>query len=524
MFEIVRTSRYPPVRSVISEWVPLVNFLRRALPVGEPTLTEEEAAQADWEGPRPPGAHEAILVRWLVDQSETEGSLVPDQYALLAVLSALWRESLLRAARRRGLLDGPRYVGKDRLVALLLKFPRLTLSPEFLEEFEPTELSAACRKLRLAPDGEDKDALVNALLGAEHRGGRRHVRRWRPYLKARAYVRRLGLLDLSDWQAYARGELAEHKGKIPGDIPKVPWTVYRGEGWQGVRDFIGTDGGEPAERGYLTFKASRRLARRLRLRNRRGWEAWCSGELPDRGQRPENVPADPERIYAKAWRGWKDWLGQKRGRRHRFRPFVDARAFSRSLGLKSTAEWRSWSRGARPDLPPRPEDIPACPNVTYHALGWQGFGDWLGTGNKAKRNRPRMPFEEARRLARSLRFNSVNDWTKWWRSRRRGESSGCLDLPSHPDRAYRDEGWIDWADFLGTKHRKGCFREFKEARRFARGLGLASGADWFAFCRGEFEGLERPIDIPVSPAYVYRNRGWISFRDWLGTTTQKPGA
>ena len=40
---------------------------------------------------------------------------MPDQYALLAVLSALWRESLLRVARARGLTKGKTYASKDGL-------------------------------------------------------------------------------------------------------------------------------------------------------------------------------------------------------------------------------------------------------------------------------------------------------------------------------------------------------------------------------------------------------------------------
>ena len=37
------------------------------------------------------------------------------------------------------------------------------------------------------------------------------------------------------------------------------------------------------------------------------------------------------------------------------------------------------------DLPPLPADIPANPNRTYKNNGWNGFGDWFGTGTIAPR-------------------------------------------------------------------------------------------------------------------------------------------
>jgi len=442
---------------------------------------------------------------------------VPDQYALLAVLSALWRESLLRVARARGLTKGKTYASKDGLTMLLLRFPGLTLSREFLDEFEPFELAAACRKLRLDPGSDRRRDLVEAILGAGEVAPHRHDRKWRPFPEARVFARSLGILDLSDWGAYARGELKGHKGVPPEDIPKAPWTVYRGEGWRGIRDFIGTDAGLPAEEGFLPFKSARRLARRLGFKSKTGWDAWCRGAHRGHARCPGNLPQNPQRIYAKAWRGWKDWLGTTNRSTSRFRSFVEARAFAQDLLLNSAEEWRSWLRGDRPELGSRPEDIPACPNVTYHALGWRGYGDWLGTGNKSKRGRPRMPFEDARRLARSLGLENAHGWDAWWRANRRGESRDRQDIPAHPFCAYRDEGWMGWNDFLGNGRRVGPFREFRAAREWARTLALKAQKDWYAFCRGEYEGMKKPVDIPVNPCAAYQGKGWISFRDWLGT-------
>ena len=61
---------------------------------------------------------------------------------------------------------------------------------------------------------------------------------------------------------------------------------------------------------------------------------------------------------------------------------------------------------------------------------------------------------------------------------------------------------------------------FLEARAFARGLGLKSQTEWYAFCKGEMQHVGRlHASIPTNARSVYENRGWQSVGDWLGTGT-----
>src|SRR5208282_4893551 len=92
-----------------------------------------------------------------------------------------------------------------------------------------------------------------------------------------------------------------------------------------------------------------------------------------------------------------------------------------------------------------PSDIPSNPDNTYCDGGWAGFGDWLGTGTIAPRLRTFLPFAEARAFARSLNLRSIADW-------RALSTNGKLprDIPVHPERAYRDDGWAGLRDWLGT--------------------------------------------------------------------------
>jgi hypothetical protein len=84
-----------------------------------------------------------------------------------------------------------------------------------------------------------------------------------------------------------------------------------------------------------------------------------------------------------------DWLGAGR-RIGNWRPFNEARAFVRSLGLKNGPEWNAYCRSGK-----KPNDIPATPGKRYAAAGWIGMSDWLGTYIHRRGNSWRL-FEEAR--------------------------------------------------------------------------------------------------------------------------------
>ena len=54
---------------------------------------------------------------------------------------------------------------------------------------------------------------------------------------------------------------------------------------------------------------------------------------------------------------------------------------------------------------------------------------------------------------------------------------------------------------------------FEEARHIARAFGLQSFTEWRHFSKTN----EKPLNIPANPYDVYKEEGWISWGDWLGT-------
>ena len=113
------------------------------------------------------------------------------------------------------------------------------------------------------------------------------------------------------------------------------------------------------------------------------------------------------------------------------------------------------------------------------------------------------PFEEAREFARSLQLNASREWYGYCKS---GEKPD--DIPVSPKDVYKNDGWKDWFDWLGTDRE---WRPFSEAREFTRSLQLKGWIEWIEYAKTD----EKPNDIPSHPEKTYKNdwNGWV---DWLG--------
>jgi hypothetical protein len=57
------------------------------------------------------------------------------------------------------------------------------------------------------------------------------------------------------------------------------------------------------------------------------------------------------------------------------------------------------------------------------------------------------------------------------------------------------------------------YRSFEEARTFARSLDLRGYKEWKAYGKSG----KLPRDIPRNPYWVYKENGWVSWENWLGT-------
>jgi hypothetical protein len=150
--------------------------------------------------------------------------------------------------------------------------------------------------------------------------------------------------------------------------------------------------------------------------------AYCAS-----GARPADIPARPSQTYANSgWLGYGDWLGTGTvsTRMRKFRSFKRARAFARSLGLKSQREWSVYCKSGK-----KPRDIPQSPHEVYADVGWLGLGDWLGTGTVASRLHKYRSFVSARAFVHGLGLKS-STLDPALKSDDKPESCYCSALPT----------------------------------------------------------------------------------------------
>jgi hypothetical protein len=193
-----------------------------------------------------------------------------------------------------------------------------------------------------------------------------------------------------------------------------------------------------------------------------------------------------------------------------FLPFTEAREFVRQLKLSNEKEWKEYCNSGN-----KPDNIPAKPYRKYKHLGWIGLGDWLGTNRLSNANKVFLPFEEARQFARQLKLKGVKEWRHFCNS-----DSKPDNIPTSPNQSYKNSGWVDFGDWLGTNRISNAnkvFLPFEEARSIVHLLNLKNQKEWQEYAKSN----NRIAEIPTSPQTKYKDGGWISWSDFLGYDKKK---
>ena len=320
---------------------------------------------------------------------------------------------------------------------------------------------------------------------------------YRNFEEARKYAHSLNLKSRAGWEAMCKA------GSLPPDIPHYPNQVYINDGWISQGDFLGNGNIATSLIEYLKYPDAEKYVHKLKLQTKADWD-----KLKITNKIPSNIPHNPNQTYKnKGWVSWGVFLGTNyvHPRFRRYRSFEDARKYARSLKFKSITEWREHCRSGKVPL-----DIRTQPNLYDEFIS---TADFLGSTNVRGNWRE---FSKARKFARSLKLQSFNEWREFAKT-----SKKPIDIPANPISAYKGKGWISAGDWIGTgvvAHRLKKYRSFKEARKYARSLNLKSRAGWRALSKAG----KLPDDIPYSAHITYKDQGWVSMGDWLGTGIVAP--
>jgi hypothetical protein len=243
------------------------------------------------------------------------------------------------------------------------------------------------------------------------------MKKFRDFEFARKFVQKLGLNNQKEWNEFRISK------QMPDDIPSNPNYTYKNKGWKGYGDFLGTGTVAPKDMSFRSFSDVKKFIQKLRLNSRKEWNEYCkSGNKPNNipqkvertykkewtswgdflgtgtvasynkqyrsfekardfvrslkitgqqqwqneycksGEKPDDIPSNPQRVYKKEWKGWGDWTGTGNiaPSNKQYRPYKEAREFVRKLGLKNRQEWNEYCKSGN-----KPDDISATPWNTY---------------------------------------------------------------------------------------------------------------------------------------------------------------
>ena len=325
--------------------------------------------------------------------------------------------------------------------------------------------------------------------------------KWMPFEQAREYVKTLGLNTTAEWRDYVKSNLRSY------NIPSNPEKVYENDGWISMGDWLGT--GRIAARllVYRDFNLARKFVRRLRLRSSSEWNQYCNS-----GDKPDDIPTKPYRTYKDmGYISIPDFLGYENPIKE-WLNFDEAKSYVQALGIKSQKEWEAYCESGG-----KPKNIPKYVSGVYKNKGFVSMPDFLGYET---RFRDWMPFEKAKKIIRKQNLKNIKEFLKFLKN------NSNLNIPTNPNTTYKNDGWVSFPDFLGTDYISSAerknpnnihlhFKDFISARKFVRSLKFKNEKEWRAFRKLD----KRPINIPTNPHRVYKNDGWISMSDWLGTNT-----
>lgn len=185
-------------------------------------------------------------------------------------------------------------------------------------------------------------------------------------------------------------------------------------------------------------------------------------------------------------------------------PFEEAREYVRSLNLNGQKEWYLYCKSGK-----KIYDLPVNPQSVYVSHGWQGFGDWLGTGNVASKDRSYLKFNDAKVYLKKYKLNSRIEYLRLIKE------NNFLNLPINANRTYKNLGWISWSDFLGNENfqtGKINYLSFNEVKNFIKDQKIKSTKEWKKFIKSG----NKPYDIPSHPENIYKNE-WKGYGDFFGT-------
>lgn len=381
--------------------------------------------------------------------------------------------------------------------------------------------------------------------------------------EASLWAQQSGISSTKEWRLKAKD------GRIPENIPKVPYNTYRKQ-WTTWGAFLGTGFVHYRQRAWRSYDEARAWAMNAGIFTRDEWEIAAKNKLI-----PDDMPNLPHNLYAE-WEGWPAFFGRDiRGGssavehiiRYELSNFVEIDDSIRIIENKridivlkhkrvvieydgyhwhnplqekdkldnelfSSKGWRIIRIREKPLNSISADDVIVSPRkriferictVLRHLVAIGVISDDKSPEIDAYISNGKLKmagdiisnilgwrkFADAREWAHTQGLSGEHAWRKL-----RNANGLPSDIPSNPSIVYEND-WMGWGDFLGTGNKyipPGQWIPFEEARNWSRKSGIKQAREWKSW---NMAG-QLPEGIPGKPESVYSDK-WVSWNDWLSS-------
>lgn len=257
-------------------------------------------------------------------------------------------------------------------------------------------------------------------------------------------------------------------------------------------------------KNFVSYEEAQTIAQKAGVKTFAQWIDYCHGTGNfEQNQKPGNVPANPNLYYgpegSAEWVDWGTFLGTgniaNNKKREGFCSYEECREFCHSQNIRSIKQWR---KVAEDDFA-RPAEIPSAPNIVYAETGWTSWSDFL---------LPKfLDYEAAKRTISTMRprIKTSSGWRSYSSS---GKRPG--NIPANPERYYKDKGWKNWPDFLGTDRAPRTL-SYEEAQNVVAEKRITTKAQYNQWMESE----ETSQSLPKNPEEFYKKKGWSGWAAFL---------
>ena len=223
-----------------------------------------------------------------------------------------------------------------------------------------------------------------------------------------------------------------------------------------------------------------------------------------------NLPMKPQQSYQNfGWISYGDFLGTNRiaNTKRVYKSFDHAHYFIKKFNFKSGSEYCEWHTKNKP------KDLPFNLTKIYSKnKKWKGVGQFIGTGFIANQLREFYNYSEASKKIKKENLKTQAEFNNWFKK------NDDKRMPSNPNSTYKKTGWIGWRKFLGNTKisnydKNKVFRDIEEVKKYTLNLNLETVEDWKAYINKN----KIPDYIPRTPDTTYKKKGWKGWGDFLNS-------